>query len=160
MGSEYLAGQLGRVIAASLSPGSSLTDSLIDIVDDAGIETGIILSLIGTVDEVVLRNPRDTTTLPIKAEHEFASEVDTTILQRKMEIVSVEGNIVKYHGDTFLNLHGVFSEAGGILRGGHIFRATIWSQGEIFIQEIVGMKVVRYLDQEVTGLPQFRLIKH
>jgi predicted DNA-binding protein with PD1-like motif len=140
-------------------PGSSLTDEVIAIADDAGIETGIILSFIGTVSEVLLRNPRDTTTLPIEAEHEFASYVDTTVLQRKMEIISIEGNIAKYNGETFLNLHGVFSEAGGNLRGGHIFRATIWSQAEVFIQEIVGARFVRYLDEEVTGIPQIRLIR-
>lgn len=158
MSHEYVTGRLGRVIVATMEPGTSLTDEIIAITDDAGIETGIVLSFIGTVSEVRLRNPRDTTTLPIGAEHEFAKEVDTAVLERKMEIVSIEGNIVKYNGETFLNLHGLFSDTGGGVRGGHIFRATIWSQAEVFIQEIVGARVIR-VDDDFTGLPQFKLIQ-
>ncbi len=150
-------GTPGRIIAASLAPGSQLTDSVIEICREEGIETAVILSFIGTVNEVYLRNPRDTTTLPVKNEAEFANEVDTTVLRRQMEILSVVGNVTFFEGKHFLNLHGVFSEAGGTLRGGHIFRATIWSQGELLIQELKGARITRERDLAVTGLPQIVL---
>ncbi len=150
-------GKPGRIIAASLAPGSQLTDSVIEICQSEGIDTAIILSFIGTVNEVYLRNPRDTTTLPVKNEAEFAHEVDTTVLKRQMEILSVTGNVTTFEGKHFLNLHGVFSEAGGTLRGGHIFRATIWSQGELLIQEIKGARITRERDLALTGLPQIVL---
>ena len=128
-----------------------------DICEKEGIETGIILSFIGTVNELYLRNPRDTTKLPVTNEEEFSNQVDTTVLLRQMEILSVNGNITKFNGKLFLNLHGVFSEAGGKVHGGHIFRAKIWSQGELFIQEILKAKVTRERDTQITGLPQIQL---
>lgn len=150
-------GEPGRIIVATLAPGSQLTSSIIDICQKEGVETAVILSFIGTVNELYLRNPRDSTTLPVTDEKEFSLQVDTQLIQRQMEILSVQGNVTTYNGEVFLNLHGLFSEAGGKVHGGHIFRATIWSQGELFIQEIKKAKVTRVHDKEVTGLPQFRL---
>ena len=157
MENEYMIGEPGRVIVANLVPGSQLTDLIVEICRKEGIHTAVINSFIGTVNELYLRNPRDTTKLPITDEAEFSKQVDTTILMRQMEILTVEGNVTTFDGELFLNLHGLFSEAGGKVHGGHIFRATIWSQGELFIQEIKKVKVTRERDREVTGLPQFRL---
>lgn len=155
--SETVIGEPGRIIVATLAPGCQLTDSIIEICRQESIDTAVILSLIGTVNEVYLRNPRDTTRLPITNEQEFSLQVDTQVIQRKMEILSVQGNVSTYKGELFHNLHGLFSEAGGKVHGGHIFRAIIWSQGELFIQEIKKARVTREHDPEVTGLPQFRL---
>ncbi len=152
-----LAGQPGRIIAANLKPGAPLTDSIEAICREHGVDTAVILSIIGTISEVRLRNPRDTTTLPIHHEHEFADEVDTTVLNRPMEIVSIQGNVTTWEGKLWAHLHGTFTEAGGNVRGGHIFRATIWSQGEVFLQEIKGIHIDRERDLAVTGLPQIRL---
>jgi uncharacterized protein len=154
---EKVTGRPGRIIAANLRPGSQLTDSIIEICQKEGIHTAVVLSFIGTVNELYLRNPRDTTVLPITNEAEFSLQVDTMVLKRQMEILTVQGNVTTYEGELFLNLHGLFSEAGGIVHGGHIFRATIWSQGELFIQEIEDIRITRERDHEVTGLPQFRL---
>lgn len=150
-------GKPGRIIIANLAPGSQLTDSVLEICENERIDTAIIHSFIGTVNELYLRNPRDTTVLPVTNENEFADQVDTTVLLRQMEILSVCGNVTTFNDKLFLNLHGVFSEAGGKVHGGHIFRATIWSQGELFIQEILNARVTRERDTLVTGLPQFRL---
>lgn len=152
-----LTGRPGRLIAASIKPGSQLTDSIEEACRVHGVQTAIITSVIGTVEELYLRNPRDLTTLPIRQEHEWADEIDTVMLRRKMEILSIQGNVTMYEGKLWAHCHGLFSEAGGQVRGGHVFRATIWSQGEIFLQEIVGMRVDREHDPEVTGLPQIRL---
>jgi predicted DNA-binding protein with PD1-like motif len=152
-----LAGQPGRLIAASIKPGSQLTDSIEEVCRINGVQTAVITSVIGTVEELYLRNPRDLTTLPIRQEHEWADEIDTVMLRRKMEILSIQGNVTMYEGKLWAHCHGLFSEAGGQVRGGHVFRATIWSQGEIFLQEILGMRVDREHDPDVTGLPQIRL---
>jgi len=156
---QTVVGQSSRIIVANLMPGSQLTDSILDICRDYRIETAVIKSFIGTVNELYLRNPRDITRLPIKNENEFSNEIDTVVLQRQMEILTVEGNVTTFNGELFLNLHGLFSEAGGKVHGGHIFRATIWSQGELFIEEIAKAKVIRERDNELTGLPQFRLLQ-
>jgi predicted DNA-binding protein with PD1-like motif len=150
-------GEPGRIVVCSLTPGSELTESIIEICREEGIDTAIVLSFIGTVNELYLRNPRDTTQLPVTNEEEFSPEIDTVVLRRRMEILSIEGNITTFEGKLFLNLHGIFSEAGGIVRGGHIFRATIWTQAEVFIQEIRKVRLTRERDLKVTGLPQIRL---
>jgi uncharacterized protein len=154
---ETMAGRPGRLIAASIKPGSQLTESIEEICREHGVETAVIVSVIGTIEEVYLRNPREKTTLPIRQEHEWADEIDTVQLNRKMEILSIQGNVTMLDGKLWAHCHGLFSEAGGQVRGGHVFRATIWSQGEIFLQELVGARVDRKHDPVVTGLPQIQL---
>lgn len=158
MSHATVVGKPGRVIAASLAPGDALTDSLEAICKEHGIHTAVIVSFIGTIREVYLRNPRDTTTLPIREEHEFADPIDTVVLQRPMEILSVQGNVTTdENGELWAHCHALFSEAGGNVRGGHVFRATIWTQGEVVLQEIDGIRIDRERDEEVTGLAQWRL---
>ncbi|WBB81668.1 DNA-binding protein [Micromonospora sp. WMMD882] len=147
----------GRIIAASLPPGSQLTDGIEQVCVEHGVETAVILSVIGTIEEIRLRNPRDITTLPIHQEHEFADEIDTVVLRRPMEILSIQGNVMMLEGKLWAHCHGLFSEAGGQVRGGHVFRGTIWSQGEVFIQELSGIRIDREKEMEITGLPQIRL---
>lgn len=154
---SHLAGRPGRLIAASLRPGEQLTGRIEEVCRENGVQTAVIASAIGTISEVYLRNPRDITTLPIRQEHEFADDIDTVVLQRSMEILSVQGNVTTLDGELWAHCHGLFSEAGGNVRGGHIFRATIWSQGEIFIQELLDVFIDREHDPVVTGLPQIRL---
>jgi len=154
---ETLAGRPGRLIAASIKPGSQLTDSIEEICRTHDVKTAVITSVIGTIEELYLRNPREHTTLPINQEHEWAHEIDTVLLRRKMEILSIQGNVTTLDGKLWAHCHGLFSEAGGNVRGGHVFRATIWSQGEIFLQELLDVRVVREHDAEVTGLPQIKL---
>lgn len=154
---DTLAGRPGRLIAASIKPGSQLTDAIEEICRRHGVHTAVITSVIGTVEELYLRNPRDRTRLPIRQEHEWADDIDTVNLQRKMEILSIQGNVTTLDGELWAHCHGLFSEAGGQVRGGHVFRATIWSQGEIFLQELLEVRIDREHDPEVTGLPQIRL---
>lgn len=152
-----LAGRPGRLIVASIKPGSQLTDSIEEVCREHSVHSAVITSVIGTVEELYLRNPREHTSLPIKQEHEWAHEIDTVLLRRKMEILSIQGNVTMLDGKLWAHCHGLFSEAGGNVRGGHVFRATIWSQGEIFLQELLDVRVERELDTEVTGLPQITL---
>ncbi len=152
-----LAGRPGRLIAASVKPGGQLTDSIEEVCRRHGVRTAVIASVIGTVEDLYLRNPRDRTRLPIRQEHEWADDIDTVHLRRKMEILSIQGNVAMLDGELWAHCHGLFSEAGGQVRGGHVFRATIWSQGEIFLQELLDVRVDREHDAEVTGLPQIRL---
>ncbi|MEW1822867.1 PPC domain-containing DNA-binding protein [Arthrobacter sp. NPDC080031] len=150
------AGRLGRLIAVSLAPGEQLTDAIEEVCRQHGVKTATIASAVGTISEVYLRNPRDITTLPIRQEHEFAPDIDTIVLQRPMEILSLQGNVTTLDGKLWAHCHGLFSEAGGQVRGGHVFRATIWTQGEIFLHELEDVYIDREFDKEVTGLPQVR----
>jgi predicted DNA-binding protein with PD1-like motif len=152
-----LAGRPGRIIAASLRPGDQLTTRIEEVCAEHDVRTAVITSVIGTISEVYLRNPRDITALPIRHEHEFADEIDTVVLQRSMEILSIQGNVTMLQGKLWAHCHGLFSEAGGNVRGGHVFRATIWSQGEVFLQELEDVFIDREYDTEVTGLPQIKL---
>lgn len=149
-------GSLGPVVAVSLAPGEQLIDGITAACLEHGIRAATISSAVGTISEIYLRNPRDITSLPIHHEHEFADEIDTVVLRRPMEILSLQGNITDYEGGPWVHCHGLFSEAGGNVRGGHVFRATIWSQAEIFLQPIDGLAIDRERDLEVTGLPQIR----
>ena len=156
MGYEYVIGKRGRIIIAKMGQGEELVQSLLDLCEELDISVAIINSFIGTVKEVYLRNPRDTTILPVTDESKFSLQGDTTVLMRKMEIVSIQGNIVRIGKKLFSNLHGVFSESGGNVRGGHIFDATIWSQAEVVLQEIEEELVIREMEK-TTGLMQWRL---
>ena len=84
-------GIAGRIIAARLKPGSDLLKTLRDIVSEEGVEAGVILSGVGLLGEVQLRNCKS---LPqefpiIDSNRAFLS------FRKPLEILSLSGNISK-----------------------------------------------------------------
>ena len=146
--------KLDKLIIARLMPGDDLFASLIKIAKDNGIKRGVILSAIGSLKNVVFRNVKANIGLPVKGED--ANEIEE---KGPFELLSLEGNIFPSEDekDPFIHLHVMLGSPSGSVKGGHLFKATVFTSTEIFIGKIVGSSVYR-AKSDVTGLMEL-LIK-
>lgn len=67
-----------------------------------------------------------------------------------MELTSLEGNMTKMNGETYIHLHANFGDESGRAFGGHLKEAVIGATGEIFIFPL-DEEITRFHDN-VTGL--------
>ncbi len=145
--------ELEEIVIGRLMPGSSLIDGIKDLAIKHEITSGVILSVIGTTEKLTLRNPKPSTILPILDESEDSKQTDTTTIERPLEIITAEGNISLLNNEVNVHIHICCSQDGGRVYAGHLFDATIWSQGEIVLGKLSGGSLHRKFDEK-TGLNQ------
>ena len=136
----------GRLLLARMMPGEEVFSRLKEIALQEGIQRAVILSAIGSFDEVVFRNLQEGISLPIS--------LDKTIefrLRGPYEVLSVEGNLFPLQGQPFLHLHCLLSNHRGEVTGGHLFSARAFSTLEILFQELSETSVMKE-KSDLTGL--------
>jgi len=140
--------KLDGVILSRLMPEEDLFAGLIKIAKDYAIERGVILSAIGSLKNVVFRNVKANIGLPVKGE-------DTNEIEEKgpFELLSLEGNLFPSESDEepIIHLHVMLGFPSGSVKGGHLFKATVFTTTEIFIGKIVGSSVYK-MKSDMTGL--------
>ena len=144
---------LEEIVVARLYPGDSLIDGIKNIAQEHGVKTGVILSVIGTTQQLVLRNPKPGLKLPITDETEQSTQTDTYSVERPLEIITAEGIISEKDDQIDVHLHICCSQDGGRAYTGHLFRATVWTQAEVVIGKLKGSPLRRKFDK-ITGLYQ------
>jgi predicted DNA-binding protein with PD1-like motif len=140
--------RIERAILSRLLPGEDLFRSLGKIARDHGIERGVILSAIGSLQHVVFRNVKRNTPLPVRPEN--TQEIEEA---GPFELLSLEGNLFpsEGEGEPIIHLHVMLGSPLGEVRGGHLFKAYIFSTTEIVIGKIDGSSVYK-AKSDVTGL--------
>jgi predicted DNA-binding protein with PD1-like motif len=140
--------RIDGVILSRLMPGEDLFTSLGKIAEDHRMERGVILSAIGSLKDVVFRNVRLNTALPVRAE-------DTQAIEEAgpFELLSLEGNLFpsESEGKPVIHLHVTLGSPSGGVMGGHLFRAVIFTTTEIVIGKMTGSSVHK-AKSDVTGL--------
>lgn len=104
-----------EVIAIRLKPGKDLKQSLLSYCIKQKINAAYILSCVGSLCQAVIR---------------FANNPEGTVLEKKLEIVSLEGTL-SHHG---VHLHIAVSDDEGRVIGGHLMDGSqIYTTGEIIL---------------------------
>ena len=136
------------VILARLTPGEDLFASLKIIARDHRMQRGFILSAIGSLKEVVFRNVKLGTALPVRTEN--TQEIEEA---GPFELLSLEGNLFPAEGggEPIIHLHVMLGSPSGDVTGGHLFKATIFSTTEIIIGKVDGSSVWKS-KSDLTGL--------
>jgi uncharacterized protein len=150
---------LSEVILTRFHPGDDLFPTLIKTVQEQGWDRAVILSGIGSLEEVVFVAPKPAFKIPVKP----AENLNRIEMQGPFELMSIEGNIVPLegefgalkHGDPVLHIHCLLSHGNGELTGGHMVGAKVFTTTEIFLANVKGSKVKKKQSQ-VTGLMEFR----
>jgi predicted DNA-binding protein with PD1-like motif len=140
--------RIGGVILSRLMPGDDLFKSLRKTAQDHGIERGVVLSAIGSLKHVIFRNVKRDTALPVSPENTREMEE-----AGPFELLSLEGNLFSSEGEgePILHLHVILGSPSGDVRGGHLFKATVFSTTEIVLGKITGSSVCK-AKSDVTGL--------
>ncbi|MBI5606553.1 MAG: DUF296 domain-containing protein [Deltaproteobacteria bacterium] len=150
---------LSEVILTRFHPGDDLFQVLIKTVQDQGWERAVILSGIGSLEEVVFVAPKPGFSIPVRP----AENLNKIEIKGPFELMSIEGNIVPLvgefgnlkHGDPVLHIHCLLSHGNGELTGGHMVGAKVFTTTEIFLAHIKG-STVKKSKSAVTGLMEFR----
>ena len=128
---EMAEGRLGRVIALRLKPGTDVLLGLTEACKRAGINNGVILSAIGSLDGVSYCNPVE---LPTKAGYGYGAGIICH---------DDEGN-------TNLHVHMSLSDRYGNAHGGHLVEGTkVLLTVDVMLAEVDGLVMGRKFDNEL-----------
>ena len=151
---------LSEVIFTRFQPNDDLFGTLTQTVKDQGWERAVIVSGIGSLYDCVFVAPKAGFTLPVQP----TENLNKVELKGPFELMSIEGNIVPQYGefgplkngDPVLHVHCLLSAgADGLVYGGHMIGAKVFTTTEIFIANIKNSKV-RKKHSEVTNLNEMR----
>ncbi len=143
---EMAQGKLGRVVALRLRPGTDVLLGLEEACKRAGINNGVSLSAIGSLDGVQFCNPVE---LPEKKAGYGYGE--TLHLTGPIELTSASGIICHDDaGNTNLHVHISLSDRHGNAHGGHLVEGTkVLLTVDVILAEIEGLVMGRKFDQEL-----------
>ena len=142
---EMAQGKLGRVIAVRLKPGTDVLLGLQEACERNGINNGVILSAIGSLQDPHFCNPVE---LPTKAGYGYG---ETLHLTGPIELTSASGIICHDdEGNTNLHVHMTLTDRHGNAHGGHLVEGTkVLLTVDVIIAEIEGLVMGRKFDEEL-----------
>ena len=142
---EMAQGKLGRVIAVRLKPGTDVLLGLQEACERNGINNGVILSAIGSLQDPHFCNPVE---LPTKAGYGYG---ETLHLTGPIELTSASGIICHDDvGNTNLHVHMTVTDRHGNAHGGHLVEGTkVLLTVDVILAEIEGLVMGRKFDEEL-----------
>ena len=142
---EMAQGKLGRVIAVRLKPGTDVLLGLQEACERNGINNGVILSAIGSLQDPHFCNPVE---LPTKAGYGYG---ETLHLTGPIELTSASGIICHDdEGNTNLHVHMTVTDRHGNAHGGHLVEGTkVLLSVDVILAEIEGLVMGRKFDEEL-----------
>lgn len=142
---EMAQGKLGRLIALRLKPGTDVLLGLQEACERNGINNGVILSAIGSLNGVQYCNPVE---LPTKAGYGYGEILHLT---GPIELTNASGIICHDdEGNTNLHVHISLSDRHGNAHGGHLVEGTkVLLTVDVILAEIEGLVMGRKFDEEL-----------
>ena len=128
-----------KVFALRLKPNQDLKQSLKNFVHEQNINSGFILTAIGSLKQAKLR---------------FANQSISTVLIDKFEIISLNGTLATEG----IHLHIAIADQEGKILGGHLDNGCIiYTTAEIVIGVSEEFSFTRTIDQQ-TGYKELEII--
>ena len=142
---EMAQGKLGRVVALRLKPGTDVLLGLEEACKRSGINNGVILSAIGSLDSPHFCNPVE---VPTKAGYGYG---ETLHLTGPIELTNASGIICHDdQGNTNLHVHMTVTDRHGNAHGGHLVEGTkVLLTVDVILAEIEGLVMGRKFDEEL-----------
>jgi predicted DNA-binding protein with PD1-like motif len=138
----------GRRFLIKIAPGEALTPKLREFARAAGVRHGVVVSAVGSVQDVRFRGIKTGAKLPMTEPRQQAHEV-----QGPLELLGLTGNLVPdEHGELDCHLHVIASRSSGEVVGGHLYDARVFATCEIVITEVIADGVERHLSK-TGGIP-------
>ena len=142
---EMAQGKLGRVVALRLKPGTDVLLGLEEACKRSGINNGVILSAIGSLD-----SPHfcDVVEVPTKAGYGYGEVLHLT---GPIELTNASGIICHDdEGNTNLHVHMTLTDRHSNSHGGHLVEgAKVLLTVDVIIAEIEGVVMGRKFDEEL-----------
>jgi predicted DNA-binding protein with PD1-like motif len=143
-GLSYKEYKQGRRFLAKILPGESLVGRITDLINAEKIPAAVILSAIGSVKNIKLKDIKSGAKLPITS-----ARLITHDIEGPFELLGLTGNIVPAENEGLdCHLHITASKASGDVVGGHMFDAEVFATCEIVLIELIVDGVERHLSKE------------
>ena len=116
---------LAGLYVARFTPGQDLFGRLTEIMGQHDLERVVVLSGIGSLQDVTMRDLKDGIGLPINLD-----KTNEIVSAGPFELLSLEGSVVPMDGIPTIHLHGVMGMPDGSVIGGHLSRqpcSRLWS---------------------------------
>lgn len=145
--SAWGSGEASRMTLVRVLPGTDLLEGILGACRDAGVETGAVVSCIGSLRQASLF-------VAVPLENRVGAGYSAPmVLEGPLELLAAQGTLGRDEetGGPFLHLHGVMSEAGGLVKGGHLIQGAcpVLVTCEVAILACRGVAMVRAFSPEV-----------
>jgi uncharacterized protein len=138
----------GRRFVIKIAPGESLQRRLVEFAHAAGVSHAIVVSAVGSVQDVTFRGIKTGAKLPITAPRVHLHEV-----QGPLELLGLTGNILPDEkGELDCHLHVLAGKSSGEVLGGHLLEARVFATCEIVLTELLAEGLERHLSR-TGGVP-------
>ena len=134
----------GKDVFVRLDPGEEMHESLRGLSQPLRMAAAVITSGIGRV--------RDAEIGYLDADGAY----QTVVYEDAMELLSTEGNLAPGPDGPFTHIHVVLSDAGHVVHGGHLIRATVAMTAEIHLRDLSDVSGVPF-EREATGSQFLRM---
>ena len=142
---------LGQIYVARMAPGDDLHAGISRLADIKDERRMVILSAVGSIKDVVVRNLGPAADLPIAADDWEALEEPGPF-----ELLVLSGNLFPMGGDPILHLHATLGRPDGTVIGGHLDSGTVFSSVELFFVSVDRSWAVKSPNEE-TGLAELEI---
>lgn len=133
------AGSHDDVIYGKFAEGQDLRTAYADLMEERGVEVGIVLAGIGMLED------------PTLGFFQGDGEYDRHTLEGAYELLSTQGNLALAEGEPFPHLHVTLGGEDHAVQGGHLFEGTVAVGHEYAVRVLPDGALTREHDPE-TGL--------
>lgn len=133
----------GRRFVIKIAPGESLQQRLVEFAHAAGVRHAVVVSAIGSVQDVQFRGIKSGARLPLTEPRVHPHRVEGPL-----ELLALNGNIFPDdHGALDCHLHVMAARSSGDVLGGHLYDARVFATCEIVLTEISAEGLERHLSK-------------
>lgn len=138
----------GRRFVIRIVPGESLQKRLVDFAHAAGVKHAVLVSAVGSVQDVKYRGIMTGAKLPITQPRVHVHQA-----QGPFELLSLTGNILPDEaGEIDCHLHIMVAKSSGEVVGGHLYDAQVFATCEVVLSELQVEGLERHLSK-TGGIP-------
>ena len=135
----------GRRFIVKIRPEESIIECVTALVTKEKIECAVVLSAIGSVQNVRLKDIKSGARLPISSPRLISHDIEGPL-----ELLGLTGNVVPGEdGKPDCHLHIMASRSSGDVVGGHMYDAQVFATCELVLVELSVEGIERY--QSKTG---------
>ena len=135
----------GRRFIVKIRPEESIIECVTALVTKEKIDCAVILSAIGSVKNVRLKDIKSGARLPISSPRLISHDIEGPL-----ELLGLTGNVVPgENGQPDCHLHIMASRSSGDVVGGHMYDSQVFATCEIVLVELSVEGIERY--QSKTG---------
>lgn len=138
----------GRRFVIKIAPGESLQRRLVEFAQAAGVKHAVIVSAVGSIQDVTFRGIKTGAKLPLTAPRVHLHQV-----QGPLELLGLTGNVLPdEQGEIDCHLHVLAGRSSGEVLGGHLLDARVFATCEIVLTELAAEGLQRHLSR-TGGVP-------